>query len=74
MGVSGGDLYMMGGCVRLVCCVRLVTTGGGRCPLAQVDMQEIKQEFQRMYKKTLQSYIKDDTSGDYERILLAIVK
>ena len=43
-------------------------------PLAQVDMQEIKQEFQRMYKKTLQSYIKDDTSGDYERILLAIVK
>ena len=37
-------------------------------------MEDIKVEFQRQFKKTLQSYIKDDTSGDYEKILLAIVK
>jgi annexin A7/11 len=41
---------------------------------AEVDMEDIKVEFQRQFKKTLQSYIKDDTSGDYEKILLAIVK
>ncbi|XP_014670294.1 PREDICTED: annexin-B12-like [Priapulus caudatus] len=47
--------------------VRVVVT---RC---EVDMVQIKQEFQRNYGKTLESFINDDTSGDYKRVLVALV-
>jgi hypothetical protein len=47
--------------------IRCVVT---RC---EVDMIQIKQEFQRAYGKTLESFISDDCSGDYKRILLALV-
>ncbi|XP_070544353.1 annexin A7-like isoform X2 [Ptychodera flava] len=37
------------------------------------DMEQIKHEFQRMYSQPLSQFIADDTSGDYKKILLAIV-
>ncbi|XP_072342198.1 annexin A4-like [Scyliorhinus torazame] len=39
---------------------------------SEVDMLDIKQEFQRMYGKTLYSFIKGDCSGDYKKILLEL--
>ena len=36
-------------------------------------MVEIKQEFAKLYKKSLSSFIKDDTSGDYEKLLIALI-
>jgi len=47
--------------------VRIVIT---RC---EIDMVQIKEEFQRLYGKTLVSYIQGDTSGDYKKLLLALV-
>lgn len=47
--------------------IRLVVS---RCEL---DMGFIKQEFQRLYGKTLASFIKGDTGGDCEKILLALI-
>ncbi|XP_048474709.1 annexin A4 isoform X1 [Rhincodon typus] len=38
----------------------------------EVDMLDIKQEFQRMYGKSLYSFIKGDCSGDYKKILLEL--
>lgn len=46
--------------------IRVVVT---RC---EVDMVQVKQEFQRMYGKTLGSFIKGDTSGDYKKLLMAL--
>ena len=36
-------------------------------------MAAVKQEFQRMYGKTLASFVKGDTSGDYKKIILGII-
>lgn len=47
--------------------IRLIVTR------AEVDLGNIKQEYQMMYKKTLESEIKSDTSGDYKKMLLALV-
>ncbi|KAL4240205.1 hypothetical protein ACF0H5_000999 [Mactra antiquata] len=41
---------------------------------AEVDMVQIKQEFQKMYGQSLEQFVRDDTSGDYRRALLALVK
>jgi hypothetical protein len=46
--------------------IRIMVT---RC---EVDMVQIKQEFQKMYGKTLESFIADDTSGDYKKMLIAL--
>ncbi|XP_017572179.1 annexin A1a [Pygocentrus nattereri] len=40
---------------------------------SEVDMVQIKQEYKKKYGKTLYKDILDDTKGDYEKILLAIV-
>lgn len=40
----------------------------------EVDMVQIKQEFQRLHGKTLESFIESDTSGDYKKVLLALVR
>lgn len=40
---------------------------------SEVDLVQIKQEFQRQYGQTLESWIQGDTSGDYSRMLLALV-
>ena len=37
-------------------------------------MELIKQEFQKAYGKTLGSFIKGDTSGDYRKLLLAVCR
>ncbi len=39
---------------------------------SEVDMVNIKSEFQRIYGKSLESFIKSDTSGDYKRGLLCL--
>uniref|UniRef100_A0A8C3CNK1 Annexin n=1 Tax=Cairina moschata TaxID=8855 RepID=A0A8C3CNK1_CAIMO len=40
---------------------------------SEIDLVQIKQVFSQMYQKTLASMISSDTSGDYRRLLLAIV-
>lgn len=47
--------------------IRLVIT---RC---EIDMVDIKEAFQRKYGKTLKSFIKGDTSGDYKHALYALI-
>jgi len=49
----------------------LIRIVASRC---EVDMVQIKQEFQKIYGKPLESFIEDDTSGDYKRGLLALVR
>ena len=39
----------------------------------QIDMEDIKKKFLEMYHKTLGKFIEGDCSGDYKRILLALV-
>uniref|UniRef100_A0A8C7E1D7 Annexin n=1 Tax=Oncorhynchus kisutch TaxID=8019 RepID=A0A8C7E1D7_ONCKI len=39
---------------------------------AEIDMLDIKAEFLKAYGKTLHSFIKGDTSGDYRKILLEL--
>uniref|UniRef100_A0A8C9V376 Annexin n=1 Tax=Scleropages formosus TaxID=113540 RepID=A0A8C9V376_SCLFO len=39
---------------------------------AEIDMIDIKMEFAKKYGKTLHSFIKGDTSGDYRAILLEL--
>lgn len=38
------------------------------------DMVQIKQEFQRLYKKSLDGFISGDTSGKYKDALIALVR
>jgi len=40
----------------------------------EIDMVQIKQEFQRQFGKTLDAAIQGDTSGDYQRCLLALIR
>ncbi|KAK3106197.1 hypothetical protein FSP39_014869 [Pinctada imbricata] len=39
----------------------------------EVDMVQIKEEFQREFKQTLGMFIADDVSGDYKRLSLALI-
>lgn len=49
----------------------LVRVMVSRC---EVDMVQIKKIFYQKYHKTLGSFIKGDTSGDYRRILMALAR
>ncbi|KAK9887180.1 hypothetical protein WA026_020633 [Henosepilachna vigintioctopunctata] len=40
---------------------------------SEIDLGTIKDEFEKLYDKTLESCIENDTSGDYKRALLALV-
>ncbi|EFA01193.1 annexin B9 isoform X1 [Tribolium castaneum] len=40
---------------------------------SEIDLADIKQAFLDKYGKTLESWISGDTSGDYKKVLLAIV-
>ncbi len=39
----------------------------------EIDMVQIKEKFASAYNATLASFIKGDTSGDYKRILMALI-
>ena len=41
---------------------------------SEVDLEDIKERFFDKYSKSLAKMIKDDTSGDYKRMLVALVK
>lgn len=41
---------------------------------SEIDMVEIKERFFDKYNKSLAKMIKDDTSGDYKNLLIALVK
>jgi len=41
---------------------------------AEVDMADIKREFQAMYKKSLEDFIKGDCSGSYKEGLIALAR
>ena len=41
--------------------------------VSQVDLVEIKRTFLETYRKTLNEVVKGDTSGDYGKLLLAII-
>lgn len=40
---------------------------------AEVDMIDIKEEFERKYEKSLKSFIKSDTSGHYRKALMKLI-
>jgi len=39
---------------------------------AEVDLADVKEQFQAMYEQTLEDFIADDCGGDYKKILLLI--
>ncbi|XP_076063063.1 annexin B9-like [Oratosquilla oratoria] len=47
--------------------IRLVVTR------SEIDMGNIKEEYHKIYKKTLEHDIKGDTSGDYKRVLIDLI-
>ncbi|CAG4959295.1 unnamed protein product [Parnassius apollo] len=49
------------------CLVRVVTSR------AEIDLGNIKREYERLYDKTLQSDLEGETSGDYKRALVALL-
>jgi len=40
---------------------------------SEIDLGSIKKEFERLYEKTLESVVTKETSGDYKKVLLALV-
>lgn len=40
---------------------------------SEIDLQDIKQQFQSLYGKSLESYISGDASGEYKKLLLALL-
>lgn len=48
--------------------IRLVVTR------SEVDLADVRQQFQQLYKKSLESMIKGDCSGAYKDGLIALVK
>ncbi|CAF3031114.1 unnamed protein product [Rotaria sp. Silwood2] len=41
---------------------------------SEIDLAQIKQRYQQMYNRSLAQAVGGDTSGDYKRILLSIIK
>ncbi|XP_037076036.1 annexin A13-like [Pollicipes pollicipes] len=41
---------------------------------SEIDLEDIKEAFKKAYKKTLAEAVTAETSGDYQKILLAIIK
>lgn len=40
---------------------------------SEIDLGNIKQEYERLYDKTLESAVRGETSGDYKRALLTLI-
>jgi annexin A7/11 len=40
---------------------------------SEIDLGNIMQEYQKLYEKTLAEAIQDETSGDYKKLLLALI-
>ncbi|XP_055377148.1 annexin B10-like [Condylostylus longicornis] len=40
---------------------------------SEIDLESIKDEFERMYNRTLSSAVKSETSGDYKKALLGLL-
>ncbi|KAK7794125.1 hypothetical protein R5R35_012612 [Gryllus longicercus] len=40
---------------------------------SEVDLESIKREYEKLYDKTLESVVTNETSGDYKRALLALI-
>lgn len=40
----------------------------------EIDMGNIKEEYEKLYNKSLEVAIKGDTSGDYKQVLLALIE
>ena len=38
----------------------------------QIDLGNIEEEFQAKYEHSLQDFIRDDTSGDFQKVLLSL--
>uniref|UniRef100_A0A4W4HGS7 Annexin n=1 Tax=Electrophorus electricus TaxID=8005 RepID=A0A4W4HGS7_ELEEL len=66
-------------CPAVECCCSLGSGYKGKIltriivSRSELDLVQIKQEYKKMYGKTLYKDILDETKGDYERILLALV-
>jgi annexin A7/11 len=41
---------------------------------SEIDLGAIKREFQAIYHKTLESAVKSETGGDYEKALVSILE
>ena len=40
---------------------------------SEIDLENIKEEFQKNFGKSLQTWVRDDTSGDYRKLLEALL-
>ena len=40
---------------------------------AEVDLQQIKEEYKRLYGKSLYDAVKSELSGDYEKLFLTLI-
>ncbi|XP_043462451.1 annexin B10 [Leptopilina heterotoma] len=40
---------------------------------SEIDLGNIKEEYERLFDKTLESSVKNETSGDYKRALIALI-
>jgi len=40
---------------------------------SEIDLGSIKKEFEKLYEKTLESLVSKETSGDYKKVLLALI-
>jgi annexin A7/11 len=41
---------------------------------SEIDLEAIKKEYMALYHKTLESAVKDETGGDYEKALISIIE
>jgi hypothetical protein len=41
---------------------------------SEVDLVQIKQEFQRQFGQSLEAWIQGDTSGDYRKVLMMLAR
>uniref|UniRef100_A0A8D8WWY5 Annexin n=1 Tax=Cacopsylla melanoneura TaxID=428564 RepID=A0A8D8WWY5_9HEMI len=41
---------------------------------SEIDLGDIKKEYERLYNKTLESHVKSEASGDYQKALINIIR